>query len=137
MLVLGLGDGFQNKEIMNIWVLGLFQIMKSGFYYTILKQKKAIKLLQILFKYISTIRCHKMTIIIAIFLSYDSIMILLYFFLWFSIDRSSVIDLRVSMGLRSSLSVERSLSWGPFFGIDLPNCPKSQQFIQKYWKRGL
>ena len=52
------------------------KIMKSGFHYTKMKQKKSIKLLKIIFKYNFTIKLLKMTIIS-----------LLYFpmiFLWFS-----------------------------------------------------
>ena len=40
-----------------------FKMMKSGFYYTDLKQKKSIKLLKVLFKYIFTTNGPRMTII--------------------------------------------------------------------------
>ena len=69
MLVLGLGDGLKNYEIMEFGVCA-FQIMKSGFYYTDLKQNKSRKLLNLLLKYISTINGPNTVIIIPIF-SYD------------------------------------------------------------------
>ena len=44
----------------------MFKIMKSGFYYTNLKQKKSTKILKVLFKYNFTIKLPKMAIIIMI-----------------------------------------------------------------------
>ena len=66
MLVLGLGDGFKNPEIMDFefWA---FKVMKSGFYGTKLKQINSMKLLKVLFKHIPPINCSIMAIIITIF----------------------------------------------------------------------
>ena len=65
MLVLGLGDGFKNPQIMEFGVLGL-QNNESGFYYINLKRINSRKLLKVLFKHISPINGPKMAIIISI-----------------------------------------------------------------------
>ena len=46
MLVLGLGDGFKDQEIMKMKVLGVSND-EIGFYYTNLKREKSIKLLKV------------------------------------------------------------------------------------------
>ena len=53
MLVLGLGDGLKNQEIMEFGVWGV--LMKSWFYYTNLKQINSRKLLHLIFIHIFTI----------------------------------------------------------------------------------
>ena len=65
MLVLGLDDGLKNPEIMEGGVT--FKIMKSGLYCTKSKQKKTVKRLKVLFKYMFTIFAQKNTIILTIF----------------------------------------------------------------------
>ena len=67
--------GPKNKKSSNFefWAS---KIMKSGFYYTKLKQKKTIKPFEILFKYKFTIKWQKMAII--------SLAIFPMIFLWFS-----------------------------------------------------
>ena len=54
MLVWGGLDTSQNPKIMKMMVLGL-SIMKSGFYYTKMKEINSRKLLKVLSKYIVTI----------------------------------------------------------------------------------
>ena len=64
MLVLGLGDGLKNKEIMDFFEFWAFKKMKSGFYCTNLKQINSRKLLKVVFKYIFTIDDQKIALII-------------------------------------------------------------------------
>ena len=53
----------ENQEIMEFGVRAS-EILKSGFYYTKLKQKKSIKILNLLFKYNFTIHDPEIAIII-------------------------------------------------------------------------
>ena len=65
ILVLGLGDGFENQESGN-WEFWASQIMTSEFYCTNLKQINPWKFLNLIFKHIFHINGTKMAIIIPI-----------------------------------------------------------------------